>query len=82
MATRPPRPELSEARERGFHNTGEASGQTQVSAKMIRHYERIGLIPPAARTFANYRLYSDADSATIVEAHELGLGNPSPSPVL
>ncbi len=61
MATRTPRPELAEARERGFHNIGEASGQTQVSAKMIRHYESIGLIPPAARTFANYRLYSDAD---------------------
>ena len=32
-----------------------------VSAKMIRHYESIGLIPEAARTFAGYRLYSDAD---------------------
>lgn len=28
---------------------------------MIRHYESIGLIPAASRTFANYRLYSDAD---------------------
>ena len=25
------------------------------------HYESIGLIPAAHRTFANYRLYSDAD---------------------
>lgn len=61
MPRAPLRPELAEARGRGLHNIGEASGQTQVSAKMIRHYERIGLIPPAARTFANYRLYSDAD---------------------
>ena len=34
---------------------------TGVSAKMIRHYEAIGLIPPASRTFANYRLYNEAD---------------------
>jgi Cu(I)-responsive transcriptional regulator len=55
------RPELSEAKGRGFHNIGEAASQTGVSAKMIRHYETIGLIPAASRTFANYRLYSDAD---------------------
>jgi Cu(I)-responsive transcriptional regulator len=61
MARYVPRPELSEAREQGFHNIGEASGLTGVSAKMIRHYEGIGLIPAANRTFANYRLYNDAD---------------------
>jgi Cu(I)-responsive transcriptional regulator len=55
------RPEMSEAREQGFHNIGEASELTGVSAKMIRHYEGIGLIPAANRTFANYRLYNDAD---------------------
>lgn len=61
MARKPPRPELSEAREHGLHNIGEASALAGVSAKMIRHYESIGLIPEAARTFAGYRLYSDAD---------------------
>lgn len=61
MARRAVRPELSEAREQGLHNIGEASSLTGVSAKMIRHYEAIGLIPPASRTFANYRLYNDAD---------------------
>lgn len=55
------RPELSEAKGQGFHNIGEASALTGVSAKMIRHYEATGLIPPASRTFANYRLYNDAD---------------------
>ena len=55
------RPELSEAREQGFHNIGEASSGTGLSAKMIRHYESVGLIPAPARTFAGYRLYSDAD---------------------
>lgn len=55
------RPELAEAREQGLHNIGEAAALSGVSAKMIRHYESIGLVPEAARTFAGYRLYSDAD---------------------
>ena len=59
---RPPiRPELGEAREQGLHNIGEAAALSGVSAKMIRHYEVIGVIPAAARTFAGYRLYNDAD---------------------
>ena len=61
MATRKPRPELADARQLGLHNIGEAAELTGVSAKMIRHYEATGLIPAASRTFANYRLYSDAD---------------------
>lgn len=55
------RPELAQARQQGYHNIGEASARSGVSAKMIRHYEAIGLVPAAQRTFANYRLYSDAD---------------------
>jgi MerR family transcriptional regulator, copper efflux regulator len=55
------RPELSEAKTQGLHNIGEAAARTEVSAKMIRHYERIGLIPHAGRTFAGYRIYSDND---------------------
>ncbi|KFN52234.1 hypothetical protein N790_00250 [Arenimonas malthae CC-JY-1] len=61
MARHAIRPELSEAKDQGLHNIGEASALTGVSAKMIRHYEAIGLIPPASRTFANYRLYNEAD---------------------
>jgi MerR family copper efflux transcriptional regulator len=61
MARHVMRPELADARQQGFHNIGEASALTGVSAKMIRHYEGMGLIPPASRTFANYRLYNDAD---------------------
>ncbi len=61
MARHEMRPELAHARQQGFHNIGEASARTGVSAKMIRHYESIGLIPAASRTFANYRLYSDTD---------------------
>jgi len=55
------RPELAEARQQGFHNIGEASAATGVSAKMIRAYERAGMIPAAQRSFAGYRLYADAD---------------------
>lgn len=55
------RPELAAARELGFHNIGEASAATGVSAKMIRHYESAGIIPRPGRTFAGYRLYADAD---------------------
>src|SRR5690606_21052889 len=61
MANKPQRPELGEARGQGLHNIGEAASLSGVTAKMIRHYEGIGLIPEAARTFAGYRLYSDAD---------------------
>ena len=56
-----PRPELADALRQGLHNIGDAAATTGVSAKMIRHYESIGLIPPANRSFANYRLYNDDD---------------------
>jgi len=40
---------------------GDASKASGVSAKMIRHYESIGLIPAADRRDSNYRDYSHHD---------------------
>jgi MerR family transcriptional regulator, copper efflux regulator len=40
---------------------GEAARHTGVSAKMIRHYEAIGLIPAADRRDSNYRDYGHHD---------------------
>ncbi len=45
---------------------GETSKATGVSAKMIRHYESIGLIPAADRRDSNYRDYGAED------VHRLG----------
>jgi MerR family copper efflux transcriptional regulator len=40
---------------------GAASKASGVSAKMIRHYESIGLLPRAERSNGNYRLYGKQD---------------------
>lgn len=40
---------------------GEAAGRAGVSARMLRHYESLGLLPHVARTDNGYRQYSAAD---------------------
>ena len=42
-------------------NIGAAAEQSGVSAKMIRHYEQIGLMPALKRTEAGYRTYAETD---------------------
>jgi Cu(I)-responsive transcriptional regulator len=54
---------------------GEASKQSGVSQRMIRHYEGLELIPKAARRDSGYRDYDDKDVHTlrfIRRARDLG----------
>jgi MerR family copper efflux transcriptional regulator len=42
-------------------NIGQAATATGISAKMIRYYESINLIPPGRRSDSGYRIYGDND---------------------
>jgi MerR family copper efflux transcriptional regulator len=46
-------------------NIGDAARLSSVSAKMVRHYEGLGLLPRVARTDSGYRQYSAADVHTL-----------------
>jgi MerR family copper efflux transcriptional regulator len=50
-------------------NIGQAAHLSGVSAKTIRYYESIGLIPEASRTDSGYRTYSDKDVETLRFIH-------------
>lgn len=58
-------------------NIGQASSRSGVTAKMIRHYESLGLLPSVSRTASGYRLFGDNDVHTlrfIGRARNIGFG--------
>jgi MerR family gold-responsive transcriptional activator of gol and ges genes len=46
-------------------NIGQAAKASGVTAKMIRHYESIGIIPKALRSDSGYRIYTSNDVNTL-----------------
>ncbi|WP_367647506.1 MerR family transcriptional regulator [Brevibacterium sp. CT2-23B] len=56
---------MADSREEVAMLIGEVARRSGVSARMLRHYESLGLVAPSQRTPGGYREYSDADIGRI-----------------
>jgi DNA-binding transcriptional MerR regulator len=59
------------------YTVGEVAAMADITVRTLHHYDEIGLLPPAGRTQAGYRLYDERDIdrlQTILAYRELGLG--------
>lgn len=66
---------MSDFMQSGPFNVGEAARLSNVSPKMVRHYESLGLLPLVSRTDAGYRQYTGKEVHTlrfIRRARDLG----------
>jgi MerR family copper efflux transcriptional regulator len=66
-------------------NIGQAAERAKVSAKMVRHYEMLGLLPAVRRTESGYRQYTEREVHTlrfIKRARDLGFSMPEISELL
>src|SRR5687768_733710 len=59
------RAQFAAAKQEGYYSIGRAAELSGVTPKMIRHYESLELIPKAARTVGDYRVYTAADVHTL-----------------
>ena len=49
----------------GMYRAGEFARLAGVTVRALHHYDRLGLLKPARRTAAGYRLYAEADFARL-----------------
>lgn len=50
---------------------GEVARQSGLSTRMLRHYDRVGLLTPTGRTTGNYREYTEADIQRLLHIEAL-----------
>lgn len=50
---------------------GDVAQRSGVSVRMLRHYDKIGVLRPSARTTGDYRVYSDGDVERLFQIESL-----------